>query len=235
MDRRSFLKIIASIGASIALPVDLATASQAEVDAAWTEAADRWHLFEVGEYNTLSYANFLEPTTRYDAYGFYSRSDVPEWMLENFHDLYDPIQDLYREHLHATRPRLGEAAIEARVEADWLTWCRRAKGKDREQIDQVIDNWLSDAPDEDREWEYYYKTGNAQGAAYGYFQYEDPDLMDELGIVVIEGDHPGSTYYAAELHIAVEDANSIAAKNGWPIRFVNEGESIVRYEREEDV
>lgn len=229
MDRRSFLKIIASIGASIALPVDLATASQAEIDTAWTEATDRWHLFEVGEYNTLSYANFVEPTTRYDAYGFYSRNDVPEWMLENFRALYNPIQDLYREHLQDRHPDLEDDEIEARVEDDWLTWCRRAKGKNREQIDQVIDNWLSDAPDECQEWEYYYKTGNAQGAAYDHFLREDPDLMDALGIVVIEGDHPGSTYYAAELNIAVEDANCIAAANGWSIRFVNEGESIVRY------
>ena len=38
MDRRTFLKALASFGASIALPLDLATASNVEVDTAWTEA-----------------------------------------------------------------------------------------------------------------------------------------------------------------------------------------------------
>ncbi|MBS0177041.1 MAG: hypothetical protein JSR64_23710 [Nitrospira sp.] len=42
--------------------------------------------------------------------------------------------------------------------------------------------------------------------------------MDALGIVVIEGDCPGSSYYAAELHTEVEVANRIAAERGWTIR-----------------
>ena len=44
-------------------------------------------------------------------------------------------------------------------------------------------------------------------------------------------DCPGSSYYAAELHTEVEAANRIAAERGWTIRFVYDGEDIVRYDR----
>ena len=231
MDRRTFLKALASFGASIALPLDLATASDAEIDAAWTEAASTWDLFEVSDYQTLSYANFEQPTTRYEAYGFSDASDVDSPMLESHYDLYDPIQALYREHLLEEGPALDEAVLDERVEDEWLEWCQQASGTDRTNIHWIIDDWLSEAPDPCQEWESYYKTGDAQGAAYDHFLREDPELMDALGIVVIEGDCPGSSYYAAELHTDVEEANRIAAERGWTIRFVHDGEDIVRYDR----
>lgn len=231
MDRRTFLKALASFGASIALPLDLATASDAEIDTAWTEAASTWDLFEVSEFRSLSYANFEEPTTRYDAYGFSDASDVDGSMFESHYDLYDPIQALYREHLLEEDPALDEATLDERVEDEWLEWCQQASGTDRTNIRWIIDDWLSGAPDPCQEWESYYKTGNAQGAAYDRFLREDPELMHALGIVVIEGDCPGSSYYAAELHTEVEEANRIAAERGWTIRFVYDGEDVVRYDR----
>ena len=130
-------------------------------------------------------------------------------MLKSHCDLYDPIQALYREHLLEEDPALDEATLDERVEGEWL----------------------SEAPDPCQEWEAYYKTGDAQGAAYDHFLREDLELMDALGIVVVEGDCPGSSYYAAELHTSVEAANRIAAERGWTIRFVYDGEDIVRYDR----
>ena len=231
MDRRTFLKALASFGASIALPLDLATASDSEVDTAWTEAAKTWDLFEVGEFRTLWYANFEEPTTRYEAYGFGDASDVDISMIENNWCLSEPVKDLYREYLLEEEPELDEETLDERVEDEWLEWCQQASGTDRTSIDRIIDDWLSEAPDPCQEWEHYYKTGDAQGAAYDRFLREDPELMEALGIVVIEGDCPGSSYYAAELHTGVEEANRIAAERGWTIRFVYDGEDIVRYDR----
>ncbi len=63
----------------------------------------------MSEFRTLSYANFEEPTTRYDAYGFSDASDVDASMLESHYDLYDPIQALYREHQLEQDPALDEA------------------------------------------------------------------------------------------------------------------------------
>ena len=38
--------------------------------------------------------------------------------------------------------------------------------------------------------------------------------MDALGVQIIEGDHPGSSYYAAELRQGIDYANQIARDSG---------------------
>lgn len=222
MDRRTFLKTLTSLGASISLPVNLALAANKEIDAAWEAASLAWDLFEVSECRTLSYANFEEPKTRYDAYGFGDTSEVTVWMLENHYDLYQPIQDLYREHLREQDPSLDEGALEERVEDGWLDWYSNGAGSHHAAIDSIVDDWLSGEPDWANEWDDLYKTGNAQGAAYDHFLREDRDMLDALGIVIIEGECPGSSYFAAELHTDVAEANRIARDNGWSIRFVRE-------------
>ena len=45
----------------------------------------------------------------------------------------------------------------------------------------------------------------------------DPEAL--LGVIVVEGDRPGSTYYAAELTVPVAEANRRAEEAGIPIRF----------------
>lgn len=235
MDRRTFLKALASFGASIALPVNLAAASDEEIDLAWSEAANTWDLFEVGEYRTLWYANFEEPKNRYEAYEFSSTGDVSRSMIESHGGLYEPIQDLYRDYLAEQDPALDDEAIEALVRQRWLDWCFDDRGAGPSMVESILDDWLSEEPDPCQEGDDYYTTGNAQGAAYDRFLSEDSDLMDTLGIVVIEGCCPGSNYYAAELHTPVEEANRIAAEHGWAIRFVYEGEDIVRYDRKPQI
>ncbi len=113
--------------------------------------------------------------------------------------------------------------FDERVEGGWEEWFNRAKGDDRIAINAQIEEWLDQEPDWANEWEYFYKTGNAQGAAYDHFLREDPDVMDALSVVLIEGDCPGSSYFAAELHMSLEEANEVAEANGWQIRFVAEG------------
>ena len=220
MDRRTFLKALSSLGASIAMPINLALAATKEVDAAWAIASQAWDLFEVSEFRTLSYANFEEPKTRYDAYGI---SSISESMLESHYDLYSPIQDLYREYLLELDATLDDKTVEEQVTENWLDWYSQASGRYKTAIDDIVDNWLSDEPDWCNEWDDLYKNGTAQGAAYDHFQRENQDMLDELGIVIIEGQCPGSSYFAAELHTDVDEANRIARDHGWSIRFVWEG------------
>lgn len=47
-----------------------------------------------------------------------------------------------------------------------------------------------------------------------------PDELDVLQVEVVEGEHPGSTYYAAELVGNIDDANRAAEVEGIPVRFV---------------
>jgi hypothetical protein len=41
--------------------------------------------------------------------------------------------------------------------------------------------------------------------------------------VFVEGDHPGSTYFGAEFHGDIAEANATAESKNIPIRFVEEG------------
>lgn len=57
------------------------------------------------------------------------------------------------------------------------------------------------------------------GAAKVFFDSLDFDTLDALGIKIVEGEYPGSTYYAAELLRDVEEANVAASEMGLPVRF----------------
>lgn len=232
MDRRTFLKTLASLGASILVPPNLAIASNDEIDAAWTEATQAWGLFEVNDYGTLSYANYEEPKTRRDGYWYAGANDFDVDDIERHCSLNERIKDLYRNVLideAESDPLIDEVdydAIDTHVEDTWDTWFGKASGKHRKAIDAEIEAWLDEAPDWCNEWEDLYKSGTAQGAAYDHFLREDPEVMDTLGVVVIEGECPGSSYYAAELRIPIEEANAIAQACGWEIRFVAEGQGV---------
>ena len=59
----------------------------------------------------------------------------------------------------------------------------------------------------------------AQGSAFRYFSSMEYEVLEKLGIVIVEGDRPGSTYFAAELRQPIADANEAAAKLALPFRF----------------
>jgi hypothetical protein len=43
---------------------------------------------------------------------------------------------------------------------------------------------------------------------------------DKLRVRIVEGDHPGSSYYAAELSGDIDEANRAAEAADIPVRFV---------------
>lgn len=53
-----------------------------------------------------------------------------------------------------------------------------------------------------------------------FFQSMDVDQLETPGVDVVEGEHPGSTYYAAELRNGIDQANRAAQRAGIPVRFV---------------
>jgi hypothetical protein len=38
----------------------------------------------------------------------------------------------------------------------------------------------------------------------------DDDDLDAISVVIVEGEHPGSTYYAAELEVELDIANKVS-------------------------
>lgn len=56
-----------------------------------------------------------------------------------------------------------------------------------------------------------------------FFESLDSEVLDLLGVKLIYGEHPGSSYYAAELTLDPREANARAREAGLPLRFVHAG------------
>lgn len=92
--------------------------------------------------------------------------------------------------------------------AQWITQL------DENQFDLLqaeATEWSRRPPGSDEE--------DGQEAALNYFRDLDSDIRELLGVSIIEGDHPGSSYFAAELDNSIEEANKIAIEHGIQIRF----------------
>ncbi|MBM9536194.1 hypothetical protein [Desulfobulbus alkaliphilus] len=140
MNRRTFLRTLASLGVTITLPLDLLNASQEEVDTAWHHAKKAWDLFEVDAHGTLSYANFTAPRLRRELY-WYSRVEDIDWgAFERSYALEERIKNLYHQELLLAVQRkppasgMNREALEEQVEEEWYDWFEQADGKDREAI-----------------------------------------------------------------------------------------------------
>ena len=209
MNRREFLKTLLAFGVAVALPFDLAKASDAEIKALLESGA---YDFEVNEWGSISFADFEVPTTREDAYG-YSASELQNInSLQNFAD---------SSTLNYRLQRVYENKIEYEPEdpdQGWLTWLKESPNEANGPIYAEVENYLAEEPD----WndaDFLPDSANPQGLAYRFFQDEDWDLLDKLGIVIVEGDCPGSSYFAAELRIPVAEANQRAKDLGVGYRF----------------
>lgn len=60
-------------------------------------------------------------------------------------------------------------------------------------------------------------------SAYRFFSAMDYADIRTLGVKVIEGEFPGSTYFEAELQLPIDEANARAEAAGIPIRFKLKG------------
>jgi N-formylglutamate amidohydrolase len=103
-----------------------------------------------------------------------------------------------------------------------LDWLRSLDDETfRLQIVPQIQAWLGEPPDWGSYEEDYIPDGaTARGAAYVFFRDQDLGTLRTLGVKVIEGDFPGSTYYAAEVCRGIDAANTAAWEHGIPVRFV---------------
>jgi len=218
LNRREFLKSLLAFGVVVALPFELATASTFNIDTASDAEVDAIldsgkYDFEVSEWGSISFADFSEPTTREEAYGYSvgQLQDIDD--LQNFAEsstLNYRLQNIYE----------GELEDEPEdPDQGWLTWLEESPDKAHELICAEVERYLAEAPDFSEEWEMMPDNANAQGAAYQFFHSEDWGLLDQLGIVIVDGEHPGSSYFAAELRIPVDEANQRAKDLGAPYRF----------------
>jgi hypothetical protein len=214
MNRREFLKSLAALGASISVPCgSLAAASDAVIEEAWVATIQDPVTFYVSPWGTLSYGAAENwPQSREQLLGIS--------LVNTLDELFSLADDNWRVN------DLLESEWADRIEGEdlsyedphWHAWLER---QPRETIDEFIacaNTWIEDDADE-TDWEVADLRGYSdRGAAKVFFESQF-EFNDDFNIVIVDGDHPGSTYFAAELRMDVDEANDLARDMKLPIRF----------------
>ena len=201
--------------------------------------------FEVHDGGTLIVANFAELTTRAEFYEDVADrwADSPQDLLDAMSDcqplawevqsIYSEVRDEIESALHdaetkasSNKPRI--AALKKRLAnlpeepeesaAEWLLSLTNYEFESR--VIPAIEKWFDGEPNWSYEDDYLPSGMTAQGAALDYFRNMDGSTLEQLGVVIVEGDRPGSTYYAAELEGDIAHENAVAVKHNLDIRFV---------------
>lgn len=218
MNRREFLQSIAAFATSVAIPLDvIASAPESVIDQVWKAVSDSPVMFYVNEYGALS-SDAVEtwPATRkalldYEEVG--SRDDL----LASAHD-HASIADVLECEL--SDPNWFDEDQE--IPKDWKAWLDSADDDTIDRLIVVVNDWINDTPDE-RDYEIADLGGySGRGYALRFFQ-DDFAFCDDLNIVIVEGDCPGSSYFAAELRMDLDEANAVAESLDIPIRFAWQG------------
>lgn len=200
--------------------------------------------FDVNSSGSISLSNFPEFETRSDFYDSISGSwhqspvDLAEAMDEcpplawAVQSIYSEIREEIQSSLDAISKQSGVLAkrtnaLKARLKGmpeepeqgveSWLLSLTNSEFED--QVVPEIEKWFNSPPNWNWEDDYLPKNSTSQGAALEFFQRMDEDDLDAIGVVIVEGEHPGSTYYAAELEVELDIANKAAAEAGIPVRF----------------
>lgn len=218
MNRREFLLSLAALGGSIALPAEgIASAPDIVVDELWARVLAEPVTIYVNEYGALSSDPIeIYPATRKELLGYDeigSREQLIALVAEDNHveaviecEYSDP--DWFMDN--EPRPK------------DWNEWLVIA---DDDTIDRLIgrvNDWINGTPDE-RDYEMADLGGSSgRGNALRFFR-DDFEYCADFDIVIVEGDCPGSSYFAAELHMGIAEANAYAIEYGIPIRFAAQG------------
>jgi hypothetical protein len=245
INRRQFLKLAAGLGAAIALePIKLAAATDFEIESLWTEISETPILFDVSEYGTISVADYPAPSCRRDVYSLghlweknaASLADEADsciplfWFISKIHreEFYNKSDELHSKLLDESRDPQEITRQLYKFELAWgssenpvavFDWIRSLRSNEFDALVMKIVTWLDDEPNWTSEYEYFSSGADGQSSALSFFRDLETGYADALGIIIVEGEHPGSSYYAAELKFSAADANRVAAEKGIPIRF----------------
>lgn len=242
LNRRTFLQALIAAGASFTLP---AKATNAQVDQVWAEAQANPWFFEVNEHGTLIEEGVKEPETWGDVFDYLASADFKDtkstieelgrcYALTSYLDtqLNKEIESL-EEDLDTDPPESKKAlaALQEKIDAlkgfreeyeePWQDWIELEGKEGLAKFKELVDDWLTD-PIDWMQAEWIPVRSGAQGAAFGFFEGQPYELLKELGVVIVDGEHPGSSYVAAELRANIDDANEAAERLGLPFRFKKE-------------
>lgn len=235
LNRRSFLQSLVALGASYVIPAD---ATPAQIRKVWQEAlAHPWH-FEVNEWGTITEPDFVQNETWDDIFNICTgHLKTPDDVINEVNGCqplinhFQHLADLEKDELSSdleTEPALGllrqrhirkiVKAIQDDPDDGWQDWIELEGMGGVQRFKEEIEDWLGLPADYDQS-EWFPLNYGPQGQAKAFFESLDNDTLSTLGVVIIEGDHPGSTYYAAELRQSIKEANAAAEGLGLPFRF----------------
>ena len=178
-------------------------------------------IFEVDEYGTIRPRGAAEVSLNRQIF-----TDINPRRLDTPDDLVEAIESAYPLQVRVevmAEAELGDDVDDADDEV-WCIWVRRLDAAGLAALRQKVLDWL----DEEADWEwaeFFPQHAGPQGEGLAYFESLRIDDLEELGVVLVYGDHPGSSYFAAELKTDIESANSRAIDLGLCVRFVCEGEA----------
>jgi hypothetical protein len=180
--------------------------------------------FEVTGSGTISDASVVEPVINADLFELDDYDTVEGLILtiECCQPLQFAIQELaWEKKVELNEDGSASALLTALQDDDfgWKEWIR-LEGEDglnwfRSYIDET---WLYQKVN----WgyvDYFPKHYSGVAVAKQYFEGLDNKTLDALGVEIIEGEHPGSSYYAAELRQDVNYANQVAREMDLGFRF----------------
>lgn len=103
----------------------------------------------------------------------------------------------------------------------WQRWIEFSGDTHLEHFKSLVDDWL--ASDIDWAEEAYFDAGySGQDVAKRILEDLPMRILKALGVVIVDGEHPGSTYTAAQLRKSVTEANDVAQLLELPIRFAQQ-------------
>jgi hypothetical protein len=190
-------------------------------------------IFRVSPSGTIVWAECIAPETRDEAFDFGAYELQSAEHLVERADLIQPITwELQRLYEGYHQEKLDEFETEDEIEAYeevWpqdadegiaLKWVLQCSDEDFKKVRSQMEDWAKAEPDLMNEVDFFQIPAGEQDAAYKFFSDGvESEVLARLDIRIVEGEYPGSTYYAAELRIPVEEANARAGAAGIAIRF----------------
>lgn len=237
LNRRELLLSLVCLGATIAFTSPLSQANDLQINGVWDALTkDPWY-FEVKDYGTIVVSGNDEPEVNSDVYESISVAylKTPQDVVDevnSYRELRSHFVDLASKELEQVELDLDDedlakpqrkALLELRealqdVDEGWCDWVMLAGKKGVPRFRDAINEWLGEPVN----WmgtEFWPEGWSSQGRALSFFRDLDSSTTEALGVQIIEGEHPGSSYYAAELRCDITEANATAVALGLPFRF----------------
>lgn len=240
LNRRELLAALVGLGATIAFTSPLSQATDLQIDGVWDALTkDPWY-FEVNEQGAILESGDDEPEINSDVYQSISVAylKTPQDVIDevnSYEELRSHFVDLASKELEQVESDLDDEDMEKSQrkallklcevlqdeDEGWCDWVQLAGKKGVPRFRDLIEDWLGE-PVNWMATDFWPEGWSSQGRALSFFRDLDFPTTEALGIQIIEGEHPGSSYYAAELRSDITAANAAATELGLPFRFREE-------------